>query len=186
MTRHGTAGFFRVWRSHFFLATKFTAVAPCLISLPRLELGPNLRARCFALICAWRGGRVVDCTALEMRHRCKPIGGSNPPLSALRPDRLGVAGHPQEEKGASDLHFKQLCPSFRDAPKGADPESIMPQGCWEKWILRCATAHRSSRLRAPRNDEHYFGAHLRSRDANDARVRPVTLPLSEGTGNAGA
>jgi hypothetical protein len=32
---------------------------------------------------------VVDCTALEMRHRCKPIGGSNPPLSAilLRPKR---------------------------------------------------------------------------------------------------
>jgi hypothetical protein len=31
---------------------------------------------------AWRGGRVVECTALEMRHRCKPIGGSNPSLSA--------------------------------------------------------------------------------------------------------
>jgi hypothetical protein len=25
---------------------------------------------------------VVECTALEMRHRCKPIGGSNPSLSA--------------------------------------------------------------------------------------------------------
>jgi hypothetical protein len=25
---------------------------------------------------------VVECTALEMRHGCKPIGGSNPPLSA--------------------------------------------------------------------------------------------------------
>lgn len=30
-----------------------------------------------------RGGRVVECTALEMRHGCKPIGGSNPPLSAM-------------------------------------------------------------------------------------------------------
>ena len=29
-----------------------------------------------------RGGRVVDRTALEMRHTCKCIGGSNPPLSA--------------------------------------------------------------------------------------------------------
>ena len=29
-----------------------------------------------------RGGRVVDRTALEMRHTCKRIGGSNPPLSA--------------------------------------------------------------------------------------------------------
>ena len=34
---------------------------------------------------AWRGGRVVECTALEMRHRCKPIGGSNPSLSASKP-----------------------------------------------------------------------------------------------------
>ena len=25
---------------------------------------------------------MVECTALEMRHRCKPIGGSNPSLSA--------------------------------------------------------------------------------------------------------
>ena len=38
---------------------------------------------------------MVDCTALEMRHRCKPIGGSNPPLSAtLRPVGLRVAGNP--------------------------------------------------------------------------------------------
>ena len=29
-----------------------------------------------------RGGRAVECTALEMRHACKGIGGSNPPLSA--------------------------------------------------------------------------------------------------------
>src|SRR6201987_4283048 len=32
---------------------------------------------------ARRGGRGIECTALEMRHRCKPIGGSNPSLSAL-------------------------------------------------------------------------------------------------------
>ena len=29
-----------------------------------------------------RGGRVVECTALEMRHTGNRIGGSNPPLSA--------------------------------------------------------------------------------------------------------
>jgi hypothetical protein len=29
-----------------------------------------------------RGGRVVECTALEMRHTRKGIGGSNPSLSA--------------------------------------------------------------------------------------------------------
>src|SRR6266853_128199 len=36
----------------------------------------------------WRGGRVVECTALEMRHRCKPIGGSNPSLSAISTPQL--------------------------------------------------------------------------------------------------
>jgi hypothetical protein len=30
-----------------------------------------------------RGGRVVECTALEMRHRGNSIGGSNPSLSAI-------------------------------------------------------------------------------------------------------
>ena len=56
--------------------------APCLGSIPRLlhrrprGLSPDFGA--------WRGGRVVECTALEMRHRCKPIGGSNPSLSASR------------------------------------------------------------------------------------------------------
>src|SRR5829696_3969827 len=30
----------------------------------------------------WRGGRAVECTALEMRHTGNRIGGSNPPLSA--------------------------------------------------------------------------------------------------------
>lgn len=32
-----------------------------------------------------RGGRVVECTALEMRHTRKGIGGSNPSLSAIPP-----------------------------------------------------------------------------------------------------
>jgi hypothetical protein len=31
---------------------------------------------------------VVECTALEMRHRCKPIGGSNPSLSARNLDNI--------------------------------------------------------------------------------------------------
>lgn len=30
-----------------------------------------------------RSGRVVECTALEMRHACKGIGGSNPSFSAI-------------------------------------------------------------------------------------------------------
>ena len=34
----------------------------------------------------WRGGRVVECTALEMRHTGNRIGGSNPSLSATPPD----------------------------------------------------------------------------------------------------
>ncbi len=39
-----------------------------------------------------RGGRVVERTALEMRHTCKGIGGSNPPLSAnLQPVNFKLA-----------------------------------------------------------------------------------------------
>ncbi len=37
-----------------------------------------------------RGGRVVECTALEMRHTCKRIGGSNPPLSASQSPRAYI------------------------------------------------------------------------------------------------
>ena len=55
--------------------------APCLPGQPRLEHGPT-KGLLTARHGAWRGGRVVECTALEMRHRCKPIGGSNPSLSA--------------------------------------------------------------------------------------------------------
>ena len=90
MTRHGTAGFFRVWRSHPSSASDLTRVsgisrpAPCLPGHPRLEHGPTKGPET-ARHGAWRGGRVVECTALEMRHRCKPIGGSNPSLSAMRP-----------------------------------------------------------------------------------------------------
>ena len=37
-----------------------------------------------------RGGRAVECTALEMRHACKGIGGSNPPLSASQLQQVVV------------------------------------------------------------------------------------------------
>ena len=33
----------------------------------------------------WRGGRVVECTALEMRRAWKGTVGSNPTLSASHP-----------------------------------------------------------------------------------------------------
>jgi hypothetical protein len=60
----------------------FTSAMPCLPRHPRLELGPTEGRASSPRHGAWRGGRVVDRTALEMRHRCKPIGGSNPSLSA--------------------------------------------------------------------------------------------------------
>ena len=115
MTRHGAAGFYRVWRSHPFFGTaavgagqspsisvlapasdcslapnppdgrhapaEISPPAPCLARHPRLELAPTER-RITIRRGTRRGGRVVECTALEMRHRCKPIGGSNPSLSA--------------------------------------------------------------------------------------------------------
>lgn len=40
-----------------------------------------------------RGGRVVECTALEMRHTCKGIVGSNPTLSAIK-IKLHIFIHP--------------------------------------------------------------------------------------------
>jgi hypothetical protein len=38
-----------------------------------------------------RGGRVVECTALEMRHGGNSIGGSNPSLSAIFPSQTLTA-----------------------------------------------------------------------------------------------
>ena len=68
-------------------AREFCAPAACLASHPRLELGPTAAVRS-ARMAPRRGGRVVDRTALEMRHRCKPIGGSNPSLSANKSLKL--------------------------------------------------------------------------------------------------
>jgi hypothetical protein len=62
-------------------AAEFAPPAACLARRPRLELAPTAVTQ-ITHHGAWRGGRVVECTALEMRHRCKPIGGSNPSLSA--------------------------------------------------------------------------------------------------------
>src|SRR5450432_2540127 len=65
----------------------FSPPTPCLPRHPRLELGTT-EGQILLRYGAWRGGRVVKCTALEMRHRCKPIGGSNPSLSATNPGNL--------------------------------------------------------------------------------------------------
>jgi hypothetical protein len=58
--------------------------ARALSAPPSSPRTPPDRGRQAARHGAWRGGRVVDRTALEMRHRCKPIGGSNPSLSASK------------------------------------------------------------------------------------------------------
>ena len=44
-----------------------------------LDLGPSKKGLTNG---AWRGGRVVECTALEMRRAWKGTVGSNPTLSA--------------------------------------------------------------------------------------------------------
>ena len=41
-----------------------------------------------------RGGRVVECTALEMRHTREGIVGSNPTLSASNPFH-SISYHPK-------------------------------------------------------------------------------------------
>jgi hypothetical protein len=50
---------------------------PCLHAILWLD-----RPRHSHRVYFWRGGRVVECTALEMRHTGNRIGGSNPSLSA--------------------------------------------------------------------------------------------------------
>ena len=70
------------------VSARFRFPAPCLPRHPRLELGPTTGRT--ARHGARRGGRVVDRTALEMRHRCKPIGGSNPSLSAKKLRRPSI------------------------------------------------------------------------------------------------
>jgi hypothetical protein len=42
----------------------------------------------FQLNIPWRGGRVVDCDALEMRFGGNFDGGSNPPLSVVLVSRV--------------------------------------------------------------------------------------------------
>jgi hypothetical protein len=54
-----------------------------------------------------------------------------------------------EKRKCGFVERVDLISSFQDAPYGADPESIAPQQYRERWILRCAIAHHSSRSRAP-------------------------------------
>lgn len=64
---------------------------------------------------------MVECTALEMRHRCKPIGGSNPSLSAIRsrraktpvkqgaPRATGFVGGEPRWRTADHVNFVLIC-----------------------------------------------------------------------------
>ena len=52
-----------------------------------------------------RGGREVECTALEMRHTCKGIVGSNPTLSAIIARYFGSRQAPPNGSAAPDLMF---------------------------------------------------------------------------------
>ena len=68
-----------------------------------------------------RGGRVVECTALEMRHTGNRIGGSNPSLSAtLRPS--GCGWHATRPEGR------------RVSPEA--PQERRETGVWYVYFLR--------------------------------------------------
>jgi hypothetical protein len=62
-----------------------------------LDRSPSCRKRALSALCLAlrprRGGRVVECTALEMRHTGNRIGGSNPSLSA-RSSFQKISFHP--------------------------------------------------------------------------------------------
>ena len=52
---------------------------------------------------------MVECTALEMRHRCKPIGGSNPSLSATRAEKsLHVSVRPSGDDARRIRYAKEF------------------------------------------------------------------------------
>ena len=48
-----------------------------------VAISPHTRSEPMASCAPRRGGRVVECTALEMRRTCKGTVGSNPTLSAI-------------------------------------------------------------------------------------------------------
>jgi hypothetical protein len=89
---------------------------------PRNPLGPASIMR--------RGGRVVECTALEMRHTGNRIGGSNPSLSAkfehdhaysrgsiqaIRQSgrSVSVGGDPTASQAQLDFGVRAACAGFR-------------------------------------------------------------------------
>jgi hypothetical protein len=62
----------------------FRVKRPCIFARAHANPRPHHRNGDFAFrTLVWRGGRVVECTALEMRHTGNRIGGSNPSLSAI-------------------------------------------------------------------------------------------------------
>ncbi len=58
---------------------------------------------------------MVECTALEMRHRCKPIGGSNPSLSAKAMFH-GVPSNPNFRHKAYYYHIHAEKLAFQPVP----------------------------------------------------------------------
>jgi hypothetical protein len=165
MTRHGAAGFFRVWRSRPSSAGDLrpraggiSRPAPCLPGHPRLEHGPTKGPKT-ARHGAWRGGRVVECTALEMRHRCKPIGGSNPSLSATSPNPIRgllLRRNPQER------HFRLAKVGKCRSLYPPNPQSSPPR----QWDI---IPHVYSNVRGSRGRTKRSGLSLR-------RGRSVRLP----------
>ena len=67
-----------------------------------------------------RGGRVVECTALEMRHTREGIVGSNPTLSAMYLRKLffgqflSVLGHCGNRTPPAEAAFRLLCDPVKE------------------------------------------------------------------------
>src|SRR5262249_49851657 len=78
----------------------------------------------------WRGGRVVECTALEMRHTGNRIGGSNPSLSANLSLERALFWRDIEPPDLSrslllSLPSYSSRPSLRSSEYGPPPRSAM-------------------------------------------------------------
>lgn len=110
------------------LGADFPLCPSCLTRHPRLELRATTHGRP-GVLAPWRGGRVVDCTALEMRHGCKPIGGSNPPLSARLPTEANSAATSGASRTAQFWWWRTFAenPGWRTSPRAKVPSLDGPE-----------------------------------------------------------
>ena len=126
---------------------------------------------------------------------CSPIPPASCGASARTFPIVKSRLDPGSPQSARSLSLRVDCQTARLVIPGrceaSNPESMAPQQYRERWILRCAIAHHSSRSRAPWNDENYSDTSLHFRYAfafsrhDLPELCQASRPKTEGAGNAG-